>query len=153
MNATALPRLKSETIEEIMREHDALQRKVNRIHTVLSEPEPAPQEIDALLREFLTTLIVHFSNEEAEEQGFFAEVSAHSPSLAGSAAKLCVEHRQLLHDANELCQFASAGSPSIPWWRELRSRCHEFYKRLRNQEFQENKLLHEAYKSDNGACD
>ena len=47
-----------------------LRDKVQRIHSVLAEPEPAQAEIDALLREFLNTLIVHFSNEENE--GFFA---------------------------------------------------------------------------------
>ena len=149
MNATASLKLKSETVERIMQEHTALEDKIRRIHTVLAQPEPAQPEIDALLREFLTALIVHFSNEE--DDGFFAEVSAHAPSLAGSAAQLCVEHRELLHDANELCRFASAGSPSMPWWRELRSRLHGFNQRLMQHECQENKLLHECHKSDTGA--
>jgi hypothetical protein len=141
----------TEIVEQIMHEHDALRDKVRRIHAVLAEPGPAQDEIEELLREFLTTLVVHFSNEENE--GFFREVTAHAPRLAGRAGKLCVEHRQMLHDANELCRFATAGSPSIPWWRELSSRCHEFSKRLMRHEAEENKLLHESRVADIGVCD
>ncbi len=149
MNATASPKMESAIIERIMQEHDALHDKIRKIHTVLAGPDPAEVEIENLLREFLSTLVVHFAHEE--DEGFFAEVAAHAPTLAGSAAHLCVEHRQLLHEATELCQFASAGSPSMVWWRELRTRCHEFHKRLMNHECQENKLLHEARKNDTGA--
>ena len=151
MNATSSPKLKSEIVEQILREHGSLQDKICHINTVLAGPEPEQHEIDMLLREFLTALIVHFSKEE--DEGFFAEVSAHAPCLAGSAAQLCVEHRQMLHEAKELCRFASAGSPSMPWWRELSSRCHEFNKRLMLHESKENKLLHEAHKFDTGAYD
>jgi hypothetical protein len=73
--------------------------------------------------------------------------------LADRAGKLCIEHRQLLHEAEELCQFAAAGSPSMPWWRELRSRCHEFCKRLMHHESEENRLLQETHQSDVGAYD
>jgi len=141
----------TEIVEQIMQEHDALRDKLKRIHAVLAEPGPAQEEIEELLREFLTTLVVHFSNEENE--GFFSEVSAHAPRLAGRAGKLCVEHRQMLHDANVLCRFAAAGSPSMPWWRELRTRCHEFSKRLMQHEVEENRLLQESHLADIGACD
>jgi len=150
MNAT-IPITQSETVERIMREHDELRDKIQRIHSVLAEPVPAQPEIDTLLREFLRLLIVHFSNEEGE--GFFTEVTARAPRLSGAAGRLCVEHRQMLHDAEELCRFAVAGSPSMPWWRELRCRCHAFNKRLMQHECEENKLLHEAYKADIGVCD
>jgi iron-sulfur cluster repair protein YtfE (RIC family) len=141
----------SETIERIMQEHDALRDKVRRIHSVLAEPEPAQGEIEILLREFLNALIIHFDCEE--DEGFFTEVASHSPRLAGQAGKLCNEHREMLRDADELCRFATAGSPSIPWWRELRSRCHEFSKRLMHHEHEENKLLQEARQSDIGVFD
>ena len=152
MSALNTPKLQSETVERILQEHEALQEKVRRIHSVLAEPEPAQAEIEKSLREFLSALIVHFSNEE-DEEGFFAEVTAHAPRLAGQAGRLCVEHRQLLHEADELSRFASAGSPSMPWWRELRSRSHEFCKRLMNHEREENKLLQEAHHTDIGAYD
>ena len=45
-----------------------------------------------------------------------------APRLADKAGTLCVEHRELLREANELCRFAEAGSPSVQWWRELNSR-------------------------------
>jgi hypothetical protein len=73
--------------------------------------------------------------------------------LAGQAGKLCIEHKQMLRDADELCRFAAAGSPSMPWWRELRTRCHEFSKRLMHHEHEENKLLQEAHQTDIGAYD
>ena len=128
-----------------MHEHDVLRDKLKRIHAVFAEP-PAQDEIEALLRDFLTTLVVHFSNEENE--GFFSEVTACAPLLKERADNLCVEHRQMLHDANELCRFAAAGSPSIVWWRELSSRCHDFSRRLMQHEVDENKLLHESHLAD-----
>ena len=144
------PNLETEIVEQIMHEHDVLRDKLKHIHAVLTEP-PGQDEIEALLRDFLTTLVVHFSNEENE--GFFSEVAACAPLLKERAGKLCVEHRQMLHDAGELCRFASAGSPSLTWWRELNSRCHLFNERFMNHECQENKLLHEAHKADSGAYD
>lgn len=59
----------------------------------------------------------------------------------------------MLHEVKELSRFASAGSPSMPWWRELSSRCHEFNKRLMRHESDENKLLQEAHHADIGMCD
>ena len=141
----------SEAIEKIMQEHDALRDKVRRIHTVLASPEPAQDEIDALLREFLNALIAHFSSEE--DDGFFEEITAYAPRLASQAGKLCIEHKELLHEVDELCRFVAAGSPSITWWRELNSQCHEFSKRLMHHECEENRLLQEAHQSDIGAYD
>jgi iron-sulfur cluster repair protein YtfE (RIC family) len=142
----------AEVIERIMQEHDALRDKVRRIHAVLSQPEPAPDDIEKVLREFLNALVVHFSTEE-EGEGFFAEVTAHAPRLAGQAGKLCVEHAQLLREFDEICRFAAAGSPSMPWWRELRSRCHAFNSRLMHHEHEENSLLQRAYQEDIGVND
>ena len=99
----------TEIVEQIMHEHDVLRDKLQRIHAVLAEPGPAQDEIEALLREFLTTLVVHFSNEENE--GFFSEVTACAPHLKERAGKLCVEHRQMLHDANELMPVCSRRQP------------------------------------------
>ena len=151
MVAASFLSTQSEIIGQIMREHDALRDKVQRIHAVLAEPTPDQSEIDALLREFMHTLVVHFANEEGE--GFFTTIAAKAPHLARSAAKLCAEHRQMLYDAGELCRFASAGSPSLTWWRELNSRCHAFGMRFMSHECQENKLLHEAQKANTGAYD
>jgi hypothetical protein len=100
----------------------------------------------------MLALIFHFTNEELDE-GFFAEISAHAPRLAGKAGKLCVEHEVLLREVDELCRFAVAGSPSMPWWRELNSRCHELTKRLMRHEHEENELLHEAHQTDIGVFD
>ena len=141
----------SDAIDRVLQEHNALRDKVSRIHTVLASPEPAQDEIETLLREFLNALLVHFSSEEND--GFFDEVTAHSPRLAGQAGKLCIEHKQMLHEADELCRFAAAGSPSMPWWRELSSRCHEFSKRLMHHEHEETNLLQEAHQTDIGAYD
>ena len=142
----------SEMIQQVMHEHNALREKVKQIHSVLAGPVPEKNEIEALLREFMTALIFHFSNEEVEE-GLFPEVSAHSPRLAGKVAKLGAEHRRLLSEVDELCCFASAGSPSMTWWRELSSRCHELTKRLMRHEHDENRLLQEAHQTDIGAYD
>jgi hypothetical protein len=108
---------------------------------------PDEDVIDSLVVVFLSTLVVHFDAEE-EDVGFFTVITKRDPTLVTSAAKLGVEHRDLLQEANELCQFAGAGCPSMLWWRELQTRCHEFNKRLMQHECQENKLLHEAHKND-----
>jgi iron-sulfur cluster repair protein YtfE (RIC family) len=141
----------SNAIEQVLQEHNALREKLGRIHTVLAGREPNQAEIETLLSEFLHTLLVHFSNEE--DQGFFDEVTAQAPRLASQAGKLCVEHKQLLRDADELFRFATAGSPSMPWWRELHTRCHEFSKRLMHHESEENRLLQEAHQADIGTYD
>jgi hypothetical protein len=141
----------SEYVERILQEHDALRGKLHLIHSVFDAPEPDQSEIEKLLREFFTALSVHFMHEEVE--GFFEEVTCCAPRLAGRASKLCIEHREMLRDADELCRFAAAGSPSISWWRELSSRCHEFSKRLMQHEHEENRLLQEARQSDIGTCD
>ncbi len=151
MVATKTPTTQSEIVERVMHEHETLRDKVQQIRSVLANPTPEQAEIDVLLREFLHALIVHFANEE--DEGFFAEVTTKAPCLAASAARLCIEHRQMLRDAEELCRFATAGSPSMPWWRELNSRCYAFNARFMNHECQENKLLHEAHKADIGAYD
>lgn len=148
MNGTTT---RSDQIDRIVQEHEALRDKVSRIHSIFDEPEPDQSELEALLREFLNALRVHFLHEEVE--GFFEEITSHAPRLAVQAGKLCVEHREMLRDADELCRFAAAGSPSMPWWRELSSRCHEFSKRLMQHEHQENRLLQEARQSDVGVCD
>jgi iron-sulfur cluster repair protein YtfE (RIC family) len=135
----------------MLREHNALRDKVRRIHTIMAQPDPAPNEIESLLREFSHALLVHFTNEERE--GFLDAVTAHSPRLAGRAGAFCVEHRELLREADELYRFATAGSPSMPWWRELKSRCHEFSKRLMHHEHEENMLLQDAHQTDIGTCD
>ena len=148
MNSMSAP---SEVIEKTIQEHDALRDKVRRIHTVLAGREPAKIEVETLLREFLNALLVHFSSEE--DDGFFEEVASHAPRLSSQAGRLCIEHKQLLHEADELCRFAAAGSPSMLWWRELSSRCHEFSRRLMQHEREENKLLQESHQTDIGACD
>jgi hypothetical protein len=135
-----------------MHEHNLLREKIARIHSVLAGPIPDKDAIEELLREFVHALIFHFSNEEVEE-GLFAQVSAQAPRLAGKAAELGAEHRLLLSEVDELCRFASAGGPSMPWWRELRSRCHELTKRLMRHEHDENSLLQEAHQTDIGAYD
>jgi hypothetical protein len=142
----------SEMIQLIMHEHNMLRDKIRKISSVLAEPIPNKGAIEELLREFLHALIFHFSNEEVED-GLFADVSAHAPRLAGKAAALGAEHRVLLREVDELCRFASAGCPSMPWWRELNLRCHEVTKRLMRHEHDENTLLQEAHQTDIGAYD
>jgi iron-sulfur cluster repair protein YtfE (RIC family) len=137
-----------DVIEKVMQEHDVLRDKVHQIHAVLAEPKPTRDEIHTLLREFLNALIVHFWNEE--DEGFFLEVTDNAPHLAGQADRLCVEHKQLLREVDELCRFAAAGSPSMVWWRELSARCHEVSRRLMRHEREENKLLQQAYQDDLG---
>lgn len=140
----------SEMIQRVMHEHNMLREKIGKIHSVLAEPTPDKPAIEDLLREFLHAIMFHFSNEEVEE-GLFAQASVIAPRLAGKAAALGVEHRQLLREVDELCRFASAGAPSIPWWRELNTRCHEVTKRLMWHEHDENALLQEAHHTDIGA--
>jgi hypothetical protein len=140
-----------DVIARVRREHDALRDKVHQIHTVLALPKPTRDEIETLLRDFLNALIVHFWSEE--DEGFFREVTAQAPHLTGQADRLCDEHRQLLREVDELCRFAAAGSPSIAWWRELSSRCHEVSRRLMRHEREENKLLQQAHQEDIGTFD
>ena len=140
-----------EVFEQVNHEHEALREKLRRIHDVLAGADPAANEIATLLREFQAALELHFSNEEKD--GFFAEVTTYSPSLTHEADRLCVEHGQLRRTAAELCRFAAAGSPSLPWWRELGSRCHAFSKLLMHHESEENQLLQQAHRQDIGVVD
>lgn len=128
---------------KIVQEHGSLRQKVQAISSVLSSHKPNSQEIETLLREFQSALQIHFANEE--DVGFFTGIVARAPQHAQRAGALCVEHRELLRQADELCRFAEAGSPSMPWWRELSGRCHEFSKRLANHEREEHRLLDEAH--------
>jgi iron-sulfur cluster repair protein YtfE (RIC family) len=139
-------------LERIMHEHDSLREKVQGIHAVLVKSGPTTAEIEGLLHEFMSALIAHFSNEEREE-GFFVEVTKCAPHLSVQAGDLCNEHKRLLCFVDELCQFASAGSPSMDWWRELSSRCHEFSRQLMQHERQENMLLQQAHQVDFGVGD
>jgi hypothetical protein len=139
MTALKFPTSQNDIAEKIITEHDALRHKLHKIHDVLFEHDPRPAELETLLREFLNTLVVHFANEE--DDGFFHNVSVQSPRLAQTAGRLSVEHRELLHEAEELCRFAEAGAPSMPWWRELTNRCHNFNHRLMRHECEESQLL------------
>ena len=140
-----------EIIEKIKQEHDALREKFRQIYDVLARPEIAAKPMVSLLRELHNALQVHFSNEESD--GFFEDVTAGAPRLTVRADELCTEHEQLLHRATELCEFAETDSPSLAWWRELSSRCHEFNKQLMHHESEENKLLQQAHQDDIGASD
>jgi iron-sulfur cluster repair protein YtfE (RIC family) len=148
MNA---PPTNLEVFEQMHREHEALRAKLGRIHDVFQDSTPALSEINSLLHEFEEALTIHFANEETD--GFFDDVTNHSPALASEAARLCVEHRELQHEAAELRRFASAGCPSILWWRELASRCHTFSQKLMQHESAENRLLQIAYRQDIGVVD
>ena len=140
-----------EIIEKIKQEHDALREKFRQIHDVLAGPEIAAKPMVSLLRELHNALQVHFSNEESD--GFFEDVTARAPRLTIRADELCTEHEQLLHRATELCEFAETDRPSLAWWRELSSGCHEFSKQLMHHESEENKLLQQAHQDDIGASD
>jgi hypothetical protein len=146
MNQTTISRDMAESIKQ---EHEALRDKLRQIHDVLAGREIASHEIAIHLDEFQNALAVHFANEE-ESEGFFESVTAHSPRLSHQAGLLCVEHKELLRKATELCRFAAAGCPSMPWWRELSSRCHAFSRQLMQHENEESKLLQQAYQDDLG---
>jgi hemerythrin len=137
---------KPEVLDQICHEHAALREKLSHINCVLAERKPASEELELLLREFLNTLIVHFSNEENE--GFFKEIVSRAPQLAEDAGKLCVEHRELLHEVTELSRFAAAGSPSMSWWRELSSRCHVISRKLMRHESDESRLWQRAFQEE-----
>jgi iron-sulfur cluster repair protein YtfE (RIC family) len=133
----------ADIVERILREHDALRHKIHAIHSVLADHNPETSEIESLLRDFLNALVVHFANEEGDE--FFGDIRAKSPTLAVTADRLSIEHRELLHEAEELCRFAECGSPSIPWWRELASRSSRFNQRLMHHECEENELMSKSH--------
>ena len=141
--------LDREGAERIKLEHDVLREKLRQIRSVLAVRDVEGKEISDLLHEFQCALAVHFSNEE-ESEGFFESVTAHSPRLAHQAGRLCIEHDLLMSRAAELCRFAAAGSPSLAWWRELSSRCHEFGQQLMRHESEESQLLQQAYQEDLG---
>jgi hypothetical protein len=148
MNATT----SSDVFEKIKQEHDALRDKLRRINAYLAGPDIAAGEIAELVHEFRSALAVHFSNEE-ETEGFFESVTTHAPRLTHQAGTLFTEHKALMSKAGELCRFASAGSPSVTWWRELRARCREFSRQLMHHESEESKLLQQAYQEDIGGDD
>jgi hypothetical protein len=141
--------VKQDVAEKVKNEHAALSQKLRRIHAALAVQKMDADELADLLHEFQYALTVHFSHEE-ETEGFFAAVTAHAPRLAQHADRLCNEHEALLHKADELCRFAVANSPSLTWWRELSTRCHDFSRRLMQHENQESQLLQQAYQEDLG---
>lgn len=140
-----------EVFKQMHQEHEALRAKLGRIHDLFQDTTPAPSEIKSLLKDFEVALALHFFNEETE--GFFEDVTNHSPALAAEADRLCVEHRELQHEAAELRRFAAAGCPSIIWWRELAARCHTFSHKLMVHESAESRLLQIAYRQDIGVVD
>jgi iron-sulfur cluster repair protein YtfE (RIC family) len=140
-----------EVFERTNQQHHVVREKLREIHDVLAGPKIAVAEMLRLLHEFHNDLAVHFKSEEAD--GFFEEITTLAPRLTVQADKLCVEHEHMLYTMTELCRFATAGSPSMPWWQELGSRCHEFSKQLMHHESEENKLLQQSYQEDVGTAD
>jgi iron-sulfur cluster repair protein YtfE (RIC family) len=140
-----------EVFEKTKHEHDLLRQKLGDIHEVLAGIEIGAEAIASLLGDFQNDLQVHFSNEESD--GFFNELTAHSPHLLSRADKLCVEHGQLLHTVKELCRFATAGSKSSAWWSNLGAQWHAFSRELMHHESEENKLLQQAYQEEIGTFD
>jgi iron-sulfur cluster repair protein YtfE (RIC family) len=145
------PTTSRDVFERTKQEHDALREQLRQIHEVLTGPEIMAEEMLQLLRELHNELTVHFASEEGD--GFFQEVITVAPRLQNRAGQLCVEHEQMLYQVTELCRFAAAGSPSMPWWQELGSRCHEFSKQLMHHESEENKLLQQTLQEDIGPSD
>jgi iron-sulfur cluster repair protein YtfE (RIC family) len=141
----------SEIIEAIRLEHEALRKKLGNVHSVLAGCHLAGEKVAAMLLELHDELVVHFTNEEFN--GFFGEVTSRAPQLSPAADKLCAEHRDMLHKASELAQFARAGADSQEWWRELKTRFHVFSTQLMHHESEENSLLQQAYQDDIGAHD
>lgn len=144
----AIPVTNREVIEDIRREHRALHLKLRAIHDALASDLNTRDEFVAMLLDLRKALEVHFANEEFH--GFFGEVVTHAPHLKRDADVLCVEHRDMLRTATELARFAAAGSCSIPWWRELRSRFEAFSEQLLRHESDENNLLQRTYMDDLG---
>jgi iron-sulfur cluster repair protein YtfE (RIC family) len=140
-----------EVFEKMHQEHDNLREKLGRIHDFFRDTTLTPTEINTLLHDFEEALALHFSHEEND--GFFDDVMKLSPESAREADRLCVEHRDLQNDAAELRRFANSGTPSVPWWRELASRCRTFSQRLMLHESAENRLLQVAYRREHGVVD
>jgi hypothetical protein len=138
-------------VRRIMQEDGALRDKLRHIHNAIVDVKPSAEEVEHLLRDFKRLLEFHFIHEEKE--GFFQEVTNKAPRLAERAKILCEEHRKMLADSGELCRFAAAGSPSVPWWHELRGRCQEFSNRLKQHENEECALLQETHQTDLGRGD
>lgn len=114
-------------------EHEELREQLARIHDVYLGMSKAPREIKALLNDFEETLLVHFANEEMGDS-FFDAVVRRAPSLAWQADRLRMEHHILRSQVAELCQFAASGNSTMPWWRELASRCHVLSQKLLRHE-------------------
>ena len=131
-----------EDFDRLHEEHEDLREQLGRVHDAIKSMAPAPTEIRALLEEFEQALVNHFVHEEMD--GLFEKVASQVPSLAGEANRLFSEHHLLRNQAAELCRFAASGSASMPWWRELASRCHVFSQKLMQHESAENALLHIA---------
>jgi iron-sulfur cluster repair protein YtfE (RIC family) len=129
--------------DETHREHEEIREKLRRLHEMFSEMIQAPKEIKALVDEFEETLVNHFAHEEFG--GFFDSVIHHAPQLEGEANRLCMEHHLLRSLVAELCEFAVAESPTLPWWRELASRCHVLSQKLIQHESAENALQRLAF--------
>ena len=139
-----------EAFERIKEEHHALRQQLREIHEALATSQTDQGRIPALLQGFREALVSHFQNEEVE--GFFDEVTNRSPRLSHRVDTLCVEHQQLLNDANELCQMSECATQSRSKL-ELTYRWHEFSKCLMHHESQENELLQETNLSDIGTSD
>jgi hemerythrin len=140
-----------QVFEEIRDEHEALRKKLGKIHQVLAAPCVRGDEVASLLFDLRKTLATHFENEE--HKGFFDDITTHAPRLNPQAKRLCSEHVEILHTASELAQFASVGIDSKASQRELGSRFHTLSKQLMDHESEENALLQQAYQEDIGGHD
>jgi iron-sulfur cluster repair protein YtfE (RIC family) len=128
-----------EDFDSLHEEHEDLREQLGRVHDAIKSMAPAPTEVAALLDEFEEALVNHFVHEEMD--GLFEAVASQAPSLADEVNRLFSEHHLLRNQAADLCRFAASGSASMPWWRELASRCHVFSQKLMQHESAENALL------------
>jgi iron-sulfur cluster repair protein YtfE (RIC family) len=136
MNSSASNHGRFDSLHE---EHEDLRAQLGRVHDAIKSMAPAPAEIKTLLDEFEEALVIHFLHEEMD--GLFAAVASDAPSLADEAIRLNAAHQLLRNQAAELCRFAASGNASMPWWRELASRCHAFSQKLMQHESAEHALL------------
>jgi hypothetical protein len=122
--------------------HDALKEKLGKINTTFIDREISADEIREVLHEFHNVLAVHFYHEN--EECLVQSATARVPKLRVQARHLCAEYREIVHKASDLYRFALTGSPSIPWWRELKTRCRDFTQQLQRHEDEESSLLKQA---------
>lgn len=141
----------SPSYEQVRQEHDALRELVGTIQLKVRRRSAPPDEVARLLSTLCQRLRTHFELEESD--GFFEQITRDAPRFCRKIDLLCVEHSELLSEANELAEESKHCHDTDVWWGTMARDVQRFSNRLMHHESEEIKLMQQTYNDDIGAQD